>query len=84
MAVLAAVIWVAELGLLVWLLGAMRPVRLATRYLVVPLLVVVEGAVLMRPGWTLRMVAGVLLLAAGAGWVLLGREGDEAPSLSLR
>lgn len=66
----------AELLLLVWLLREMPPVRLAARYLVVPLFTVLEGLVVWRPSITMRMGAGLVLLAGGAGYILFSRSED--------
>jgi drug/metabolite transporter (DMT)-like permease len=73
-----------EVVLLAVLLKRMEPVRLAGRFLVVPLLTIVEGFVLLRPGLTLRMGVGAALLAGGAGMMLLLRGPQEDVSLSLR
>jgi drug/metabolite transporter (DMT)-like permease len=73
-----------EVVLLVLLLRGMSPVRFGARYLVIPLLTVVEGFVLLRPGLTLRMGLGVVLLAGSAGFLLLSQEVDEGAALSLR
>jgi drug/metabolite transporter (DMT)-like permease len=82
--------WVAVLAqgvgvvLLVALLRGMSPVRFGARYLVVPLVTVVEGYVLLRPELTLRMGFGALLLAGSAAFLLLWRGVDERAGLSLR
>jgi len=73
-----------EVGLIVWLLREMPPVRFAARYLVIPLFTVLESFVLMRPEWTVRMVFGTVLLAAGAGALLFWRAAEEETILSLR
>jgi hypothetical protein len=73
-----------EVLLLVWLLRAMPPVRFAARYLVIPLLTVLESYVLMRPEWTVRMGSGTVLLAVGAGTLLFLKAGEEETVLSLR
>ena len=39
----------AEVVLFLWLVGAVEPHRVAARYLVAPLLTVIEGYVLLRP-----------------------------------
>jgi hypothetical protein len=75
---------VAEVVLIVWLLREMLPVRFAARYLVIPLLTILESYALMRPDWTVRMGFGTLLLAAGGGALLFWKAGNEETVLSLR
>ena len=70
--------------LLVVLLRWMEPVRFAARFLVIPLLVILEGFVLLRPELSLRMVSGVVLMAGAVGVLLGSRRVDEVSSLSLR
>jgi drug/metabolite transporter (DMT)-like permease len=76
--------YLAELILLVWLLREMTPVRLAARYLVVPLFVVLEGLVILRPIFTVRMGAGLILLMGGVGYILFSRGWDPDSVLSIR
>jgi len=73
-----------EVLLLVWLLREMPPVRFSARYLVIPLVTVLESYVLMRPEWTVRMACGTALLTGGAGMLLFLRAGEEETTLSLR
>jgi hypothetical protein len=72
-----------EVLLLLWLLRKMSPVQFASRYLLIPLLTVVEAYILLRPPLTLRIGAGVILLAAGSGMLLLQHPAEE-DVLSLR
>lgn len=72
------VIDVPEVLLLVWLVAALEPRRLAARWLVAPLLTVVEGYVLMRPEGGVRLLVGIVLLAAGGVWVFGQESGDDA------
>ena len=58
--------------------------RFATRYLVIPLLTVVEGFVVLRPEVTARMGIGAVLVAGGAAWILFSKESDDEVILSLR
>jgi drug/metabolite transporter (DMT)-like permease len=81
---IASLVDVVEVLLIVWLLREMPPVRFAARYLVIPLLTVLESFVLMRPEWTVRMVFGTVLLAAGAGALLFWKVAEEETVLSLR
>jgi drug/metabolite transporter (DMT)-like permease len=70
--------------LVFWLLREMQPVRFAARYLVIPLLTVVEGYVVLRPEVTARMVVGAVLLVGGTVWVLFSKASDDEVILSLR
>ena len=82
--VLSAAFTGVELVLLVLLAKGVEPVRLGARYLVVPLLTLIEGYWLLRPGLTVRMGVGAGLLAGGAAFLLLAGREDEVSSLSLR
>lgn len=81
---ISSLCYLLELLLLVWLLREMPPVRLAARFLVVPLLIIMEGLVILRPAFTVRMVAGLILLAVGAGYLLLSNSRDSDAVLSIR
>ncbi|MEO6911930.1 MAG: hypothetical protein ABI158_13515 [Edaphobacter sp.] len=80
---ISSLYYLLELVLLVWLLRAMSPVRLAARYLVVPLLAVLEGLAILRPDFTVRMGAGLVLLAGGAGYILFSRRQNSDAALSV-
>lgn len=67
---LGSALAVVQVVFLVWLLGKMPTLRLAGRYLLIPLLTVAEGYVRMRPGLTFRMGTEIVLLAVGVGWIL--------------
>ena len=75
---------VLEVLLITWLLREMAPIRFAARYLVIPLVTVLESYVLMRPDWTVRMGFGTALLAAGGGMLLFLKAKEEETILSLR
>jgi hypothetical protein len=68
---------IAEVLLLVWLLRRMFPIQFAARYLLIPLLTVLEAYILIRPPLTLRIGAGIILLAAGAGTLLFQHSAEE-------
>ncbi len=70
--------------LTVWLAEAIEPVRFSARFLIVPLLTIVEGVVLLRPGIDARLVAGVGLLVVGVGWLFAGEGRVDEKVLSLR
>ena len=74
----------SELLLLIWLLREMSPLRLAVRYLIVPLFIVLEGFAFLHPPLTVRMAAGLILLVAGAAYLLFSRGGDSDAVLSIR
>jgi drug/metabolite transporter (DMT)-like permease len=80
----ASLVDVVEVVLIVWLLREMPPVRFAARYLLIPLLTILESYVLIRPEVTVRIACGTLLLAAGVGMLLFLKVGDEDTVLSLR
>jgi drug/metabolite transporter (DMT)-like permease len=71
----------AEVLLLLWLLRRMPPVQFASRYLLIPLLTVLESYILVRPPLTLRIGAGTILLTIGTGLLLLQHPEDEVVSL---
>jgi hypothetical protein len=73
-----------EVLLISWLLREMSPIRFAARYLLIPLVTVLESYVVMRPEWTVRMGFGTALLAAGGGMLLFLKAGEEETVLSLR
>jgi drug/metabolite transporter (DMT)-like permease len=81
---ISSLVDVVEVLLIIWLLREMSPVRFAARYLLIPLLIVLESYVLVRPEWTVRIGFGTVLLAAGAGMLLFGKAGEEETGLSLR
>jgi drug/metabolite transporter (DMT)-like permease len=81
---IASLVDVVEVSLIVWLLREMPPVRFAARYLVIPLLTVLESFFVVRPEWTARMGFGTTLLAVGGGVLLFLKAGEEETVLSLR
>jgi drug/metabolite transporter (DMT)-like permease len=64
------------LALLFWLLRRMTAVRMTTRFLIAPLLANLAGLAFLHPGIQARGWLGLLLIATGSGWLLLGPE-DE-------
>lgn len=63
------------LWLTIWLLRDLSPVRFASRFLLIPLITVVEGYLILRPENTWTLIAGVALMAAGV--MMLIREGGS-------
>ena len=75
---------VIALALTVWLVREMKPVRFSARFLAIPLVTIMEGLVLLRPGVTGRTTVGILLLMTGVVWMLAGKESAEGETLTLR
>ncbi len=69
--------------LLFWLMRRMSAARMTTRFVCAPWLAVLAGIALERPALTARMILGLVLMAAGAGWLLLVSE-DTARDTELR
>jgi drug/metabolite transporter (DMT)-like permease len=73
-------VWTAldllALALLFWLMRRMTAVRMTTRFLIAPLLANMAGLAFLHPGVQARGWLGLLLIAAGSGWLLFGPE-DE-------
>ena len=63
--------------LTVWLLREMRPVAFSARFLLIPLITIVESYLAIRPAATWTTVAGVALLAAGGVALLVTRDSQE-------
>jgi drug/metabolite transporter (DMT)-like permease len=87
---LTQIVWlvtvdVPALMLLVWLLRQMSAARMTTRFIFAPLLTVLAGIALEQPAITTRMILGIALMAAGAGWILLAPDdyalGDKPGTL---
>jgi drug/metabolite transporter (DMT)-like permease len=73
-----------EIVLLLWLLRNLSPVRFAARFLIIPLLTVLEAYVLLHPGLTLKIAGGVALLVVGAGMLIFANPNRDEVPLSLR
>ena len=81
----SAVIGLPALLLLFWLMARMSAVRMTTRFVIAPLLTALFGIILLRPEITLRALLGLLLIAAGAAWLLFAPEQEpNDPSLRLK
>ncbi len=81
----SAVAELPELLLFFWLMRRMSAVRMTTRFVVTPLMASLIGLVLLRPAVGVRAGAGLILMAAGAGWLLFAPEtsGPDALPLNL-
>lgn len=73
--------------LFIWLLRELDPVRFGSRFLLVPLLSVIEGMILLHPPIDMRLGLGVLLMAISGGILLFANpsaDSESPPSLNLR
>ena len=81
----SATVELPGLLLLFWLLRRMSATRMTTRYVFAPLLAILAGVGLMRIPLAPRTWLGLLLMAAGAAYLLLAPEGEsKLEGLSLR
>ena len=69
--------------LLIVLFRALPPLLLSTRYLLIPLLSILQGIVLLHPEFTLRMGSGLLLMIGGLAWFFATARAKENRSSSL-
>jgi drug/metabolite transporter (DMT)-like permease len=80
----SSLIDIIEVLLLLWLLRRVPPVQFASRYLLIPLLTILEAYVLVRPELSPRICAGTTLLAVGTGMLLFQQPVSDETALSLR
>jgi drug/metabolite transporter (DMT)-like permease len=78
----SAVVEVPALLLLFWLMSRMSATRMATRYVIAPLLAILIGATLMRSALVPRTWLGLLSMAGGAAYLLLA-PAAKAESIGL-
>jgi drug/metabolite transporter (DMT)-like permease len=69
--------------LLIVLFRSLPPLLLSTRYLLIPLLSILQGIVLLHPEVTLRMGSGLLLMIGGLAWFFATARAKENRSNSL-
>jgi drug/metabolite transporter (DMT)-like permease len=62
--------------LLFWLMRRMTATRMATRFLIAPLMANAAALALFRPTVGLRAAFGLISIATGAAWILLARESE--------
>jgi drug/metabolite transporter (DMT)-like permease len=72
-----------ELLLLFWLMRRMTAARMTSRFVLTPLMASLIGLVLLRPSVSPRAGAGLILMAAGATWLLLTPESSPEGPLPL-
>ncbi|MGA2851382.1 MAG: DMT family transporter [Terracidiphilus sp.] len=82
-------VWSVAVGLpglllLFWLFPRMSAARMTTRFVIAPFIATLFGIAFFRPEVSLRDILGFVLIAAGAGWLLLAPdELTDSPSLPL-
>lgn len=69
--------------LLIVLFRSLAPLLLSTRYLLIPLLSILQGLVLIRPQFTLQIGCGLLLMIGGLTWFFATATVQETRSNSL-
>lgn len=72
----SAAIELPGLLLLFWLMRRLSAARMTTRFVLAPLLTSLIGLALLRPSLELRAAIGLLLAAAGAGWMIFAPEAE--------
>jgi len=75
------------LVLLFWLMRKMSAVQMTTRFLIAPLLANLISIALLRPHLEIQAWIGLLLIAAGAGWMLFAPSdvaSESNPGILLR
>jgi drug/metabolite transporter (DMT)-like permease len=64
-------------------LSRLGATRWSAQFALVPLLILIEGMVLVRPGITTRWVAGLVLVALASVYLLLPHQDEDEASLNL-
>lgn len=78
-----AVFDLPEIWLLVWLMREVPPARLSARFLLAPLVTVLERYTAARVGLDWRQIVAAALICAGAAMLLFRDEPEEIPGLRL-
>lgn len=73
-AALAVALDAPLLLLTLWLLRELSPIRFASRYILIPLVSIIEGLLLVRPHLSVTTCAGILLMAVGGAALLLATD----------
>jgi drug/metabolite transporter (DMT)-like permease len=66
----SALLPLPALLILFWLMPRMTAARMTTRFVLAPLMAVLLGIAFEQPSVSLRILVGLVLVAAGAGWLL--------------
>jgi drug/metabolite transporter (DMT)-like permease len=78
----SAAVELPGLLLLFWLMRRISAVRMTTRFVLAPVFAALFGLLFLRPAIVLRSWLGLLLVGAGAGWLLFAPE-EESGGASL-
>ena len=78
----SAAIELPGLLLLFWLMRRLSAARMTARFVLAPLLTSLIGLALLRPSVELRAGIGLLLAAAGAGWMIFAPEEERESGAS--
>ena len=79
-----ALVDLPALLLLFWLMKRMTAARMTLRFVLAPLLASLASVALLRPAVSLRAAAGLALMTAGAGWMLVRRDVADEDGTPLR
>lgn len=80
----SALVGLPGLLLLFWLMQRMSAARMSTRFVIAPLITALLGIAFFAPQVSFRDMLGFILIAAGAGWLLIAPdEHPDAASSSL-
>ena len=80
----SALLPLPALLILFWLMPRMTAVRMTTRFVLAPLIAVLLGIALEQPSVSLRIWIGLVLIAAGAGWLIFApAQESDADTLPL-
>jgi drug/metabolite transporter (DMT)-like permease len=73
------------LALLFWLMGRMSAVQMTTRFVIAPLMANLISLALIRPHVDIQSWTGLVMIAAGAGWMVIGPgESGRQSAITLR
>jgi len=77
---------VLAMGLLFWLMRRMSAVQMTTRFLIAPLMANLISLAYLRPHVQVQAWIGLLLIGAGAGWMVIARadSSESSPRMLLR
>ena len=78
-----AIVDLSALALLFWLMGHVGAVQMTTRFLIAPLIANLISLAKLRPHVEVQSWIGLVLIAAGAGWLLFAQEDASTSAISM-